>query len=136
MGTVTVIDEQRVTEVAGGVHNGVLLIAPEALSAALGWSLEPEGLCRGDVCIPVRDQHALRKGDALDLQAVAGALHRPYVANPDAAIAALGAPVAERLAAVESGLAPDFELPDLNGTLHRLGDLRGRKVLLVAWASW
>ena len=31
---------------------------------------------------------------------------------------------------------PDFELPDLSGTLHRLSDHRGRKVLLIAYASW
>ena len=30
----------------------------------------------------------------------------------------------------------DFELPDLDGKLHRLSDYRGQKVLLVTWASW
>ncbi|HSY78461.1 MAG TPA: redoxin domain-containing protein [Verrucomicrobiae bacterium] len=32
--------------------------------------------------------------------------------------------------------APDFELPDLDGKLHRLSDYRGKKVFLLAWASW
>jgi len=32
--------------------------------------------------------------------------------------------------------APDFELPDLDGKMHRLSDYRGKKVLLAAWASW
>jgi peroxiredoxin len=33
-------------------------------------------------------------------------------------------------------MAPDFTLPDLSGTPRRLSDLRGKKVLLVTWASW
>ena len=32
--------------------------------------------------------------------------------------------------------APAFELPDLGGAVHRLGDLRGRVVLLFFWATW
>jgi peroxiredoxin len=32
--------------------------------------------------------------------------------------------------------APDFTLPDLAGKPHTLSHLRGKKVLLVTWASW
>ena len=32
--------------------------------------------------------------------------------------------------------APDFTLPDLAGQRHSLSDFRGKKVLLVTWASW
>ena len=32
--------------------------------------------------------------------------------------------------------APDFSLPDLAGRLHTLSDYRGKKVLLIAYASW
>jgi peroxiredoxin len=32
--------------------------------------------------------------------------------------------------------APDFTLPDLDGHLHSLAGHRGKKVLLVAYASW
>lgn len=31
--------------------------------------------------------------------------------------------------------APDFELPDLNGTVHRLSDYRGRIVILNFWSA-
>jgi hypothetical protein len=31
---------------------------------------------------------------------------------------------------------PDFQLPDLDGGSRRLSDLRGRKVLLLNFASW
>lgn len=33
-------------------------------------------------------------------------------------------------------LAPDFTLPDLEGTPHRLYDLKGQVVLLVFWTTW
>ena len=32
--------------------------------------------------------------------------------------------------------APDFTLPDLAGHMHSLSDYRGKKVLLIAYASW
>jgi hypothetical protein len=32
--------------------------------------------------------------------------------------------------------APDFTLPDMNGKIHSLSDFRGKKVLLLTWASW
>jgi peroxiredoxin len=42
----------------------------------------------------------------------------------------------ERTAALASLEAPDFTLPDPAGRPHRLSDYRGKKVLLVTWASW
>ncbi len=32
--------------------------------------------------------------------------------------------------------APNFTLPDMDGKVHSLADFRGKKVLLVTWASW
>jgi hypothetical protein len=32
--------------------------------------------------------------------------------------------------------APDFTLPDLDGRMHSLSDYRGRKVVLLTWASF
>jgi peroxiredoxin len=32
--------------------------------------------------------------------------------------------------------APDFSLPNMEGELIRLSDFRGKKVLLLTWASW
>ena len=35
-----------------------------------------------------------------------------------------------------AGQVPDFALPDRNGKTVRLSDFRGKKVLIVTWASW
>ena len=32
--------------------------------------------------------------------------------------------------------APNFTLPDKSGKPHSLSDFRGKKVLLITWASW
>jgi hypothetical protein len=42
----------------------------------------------------------------------------------------------ERSQALAAQQAPDFSLPDLDGRLHTLREHRGKKILLVAWASW
>ena len=106
------------------------------LPDALGWELKPEGLCRDDVCVPVRDRDALVRDDDLDLAAVADALDRPVVVDEEHRVVVLGVPVATRRSAVEGFRAPSFELPDLDGRMHRLEEWRGRKKLLVAFASW
>ena len=31
---------------------------------------------------------------------------------------------------------PDFSLPDMAGKMHSLAEFRGKKILLVTWASW
>ena len=106
-----------------------------ALEETLGWDLQPEGLCQGPMCIPV-DQSALVREDGLDLGVLAGALQRPLVTDEKHAVASLGASHHDRGDALASLDAPDFTLPDLDGNLHSLSDQRGKKVLLVAYASW
>lgn len=110
-------------------------IPADALEETLCWDLQPEGLCRGVVCVPV-DQSALVRDDALDLGVLADALQRPLVTDQKHAVASMGASHHDRGQALASLQAPDFTLPDLDGNLHSLSDQRGKKVLLVAYASW
>jgi len=37
---------------------------------------------------------------------------------------------------LESRVAPDVTIPDRRGRSVKLSDFRGKKVLLVTWASW
>jgi AhpC/TSA family len=96
---------------------------------SIGWERKPEGLCRADVCVPVP------AGD-LGLEGVAAALGRPLVTVGRGDVAAMGAAPSVRGAALLSGEAPEFTLPDLNGTQFSLSQFRGRKVVLYAYASW
>ena len=111
-------------------------LAPKALREALGWQLRAEGLCRGDRCVPVRDRDALLGERGIDLEVLADVLELPLVVDAEAGAAALGTAHADRAAVLESLEAPDFALPDANGRLHSLSDYRGKKVLLIVYASW
>ncbi len=50
---------------------------------------------------------------------------------------AVGAPVVERSVGTDVGMVhPDLRLPTLDGGFARLSDHRGKKVLLIHFASW
>jgi peroxiredoxin len=135
MTQLTIIDEDA-HGVEGLASDGRLLIDATGLGSALGWAIKPEGLCRGPVCVPVADPGALMVDGRIDVAAVADALGRPVVIDADARIAALGLGTDERRRALQGLEAPDFRLPDLDGTAHGLGEWRGKKKLLVTFASW
>ena len=66
----------------------------------------------------------------------AEAAGRPVALDLEERAAYLGVPASERARQLSSLEAPDFTLPDLQGKLHALSAQRGKKVLLVAYASW
>lgn len=103
--------------------------------AATGWRVEEQGLCRGDLCMPVATADVL-DGGRVDIAAVAAATGRPWVVEPAAHAGVLGEAAVTRSSALTSLHAPEFALPDLDGRVHRLSQYRGRKVLLAAYASW
>ena len=132
----TLIDEGRVVPLDVTLHGDAVRIAPDALAASLGWRLEAQGLCRGDVCVPVRDRAALETAEGIDLAALARVFDRPLAVDADEGVAVLGASATERAGRLATLEAPDFALPDLSGRMHTLRDQRGKKTLLIAWASW
>ncbi len=131
----TVIDDGVVHALDGSVQNDRVRFTPAAL-AALGWELHPEGLCREGLCIPVPHDRALETADGVDLAAFARVIDRPLALDLEERAAYLGVSAGERQRALRSLVAPDFALPDLAGRTHRLSEHRGKKVLLVAYASW
>jgi hypothetical protein len=115
-----------------------LWLSSGELEAATGWSSRPEGLCRGSVCMPIppgRERELLR-GDQLDVAALWRHLGQPLAHSADGRAWVLGTAAADRAATLRSLEAPDFSLPDRTGRLHSLSEHRGKKVLLVSWASW
>lgn len=132
----TLIHDGESRTIDATVASGRVALAASVVEETLGWKLRPEGLCQGDVCVPVRDRDALRSQQGIDLEALAQTLGRPLALDVEAGAAALGtsaSDVSARLATLE---APDFSLPDLGGVLHSLSEHRGKKVLLIAYASW
>ena len=132
----SLIDSNQVHSVEAQVEANGVRVPPESLREALGWTLEPEGLCRGAVCVPVRDPAALADERGIDLAGFAAALDRPLAVDTEERAAALGSSAAERSSQLASLEAPDFTLPDLAGRSHSLSEQRGKKVLLIAYASW
>jgi hypothetical protein len=68
--------------------------------------------------------------------AVAAALGRSTVVDADAGVVAVALPDEARRAALDALVAPPFALADLDGTVHDFAEWRGKKRLLVAFASW
>jgi hypothetical protein len=135
-----VLDGNRSATVAYTAADGGALIAATDLEPALDWTLKPEGLCRGDVCVPVRDR-TLVAGANVDIASVATLLGQPIVVDAARGVAAIGAAAHTRVEQMATLDAPDFSLPrvsngDDDGTMVSLHDFDRRKVLLLAWSSW
>lgn len=114
-----------------------LTIDSASFAAATGWVAKPEGMCKDDVCVPL-STGGFRPNETgsgeLDLAVVAERLQMPLVHDESAGIWALGPQAGGQ--ALTSAVAADLELPDADGNTFKLSALHGRKVLLVAWASW
>ena len=107
-------------------------------SAITGWSMKPEGFCKNDICVPTPPGKADRfvQGESINVSAFWDLMGKPAVRTADADVWLLGEGAGTRNDALLSLQAPDFTLPDLDGNLHSLSDYRGRRVLLITWASW
>lgn len=108
-------------------------VAPDDLAARTGWVAKPEGLCLGPVCVPAPG--ARLPDGRLDATVVAERLGMPLVHDEAHGLWALG-PATATGRALTTAEVPDLELPDRDGNPFRLSSFHGRKVLLVAWASW
>ena len=136
MDHLTLIDDGRAIEVPARFSAAGVRLQPAGVAAQLGWELKAEGLCRGALCVPVRNAPDLANAEGIDLVALASALGRPLALDLDERAAYLGASAAERGAQLATLQAPEFTLPDLSGRPHALSDYCGKKVLLIAYASW
>ena len=108
-------------------------LSPEELHQRGGWELKPEGACKGDVCIPLRAPVTDANG-RVDLTGFAEHLGMPVVADDDHGLWALGPPTAGHV--LQSAVMPELELSDFDGRPYDFAASRGRKVVMVAWASW
>ena len=103
----------------------------KAFETATGWQLKPEGACKGDVCIPLKSQPE----DVVNIEALARDMNLPLVHDAQAELWALG-PESIGGSSLTTAEAADFELPDINGNLFKLSSLKGKKILVYAWAPY
>ena len=136
---ITVLTESGEHTMPGAESRGDALWVPATEArATTGWEAKPEGLCQGDVCVPLPAgrERELLDGSRINLAALWRHLGRPALHSARGDVWVLGESAQQRAAALASLEAPDFTLPDVTGSMHRLSDYRGKKVLLVTWASW
>lgn len=99
---------------------------PADLERRTGWTIKPEGACRGEVCVPLPAPFDVRElAKRLRMALVRDEAHGVWALGPESGGHALS-----------SAELPDIALPDRNGRDFELRSLRGTKVIMVAWASW
>ncbi len=139
----TVLYNERVVAIEQTLPDASdLWVTPADLTRINDFVLKPEGACLADLCIPVlqdrdSDMYVTRSGQGwFNVTGLADKLEQAHVTDYADSIWSFGAMPLERRAFFRGGEAPDFALPDRDGNIVRLSDFRGKKVLLLTWASW
>ena len=138
-----VIYDGVATEVAVAPNSSTdLWITTNDLARATRFVIKPQGVCRDELCFPLpknrKADFVSKKGSTawFNLSEFARLIKQPFAQDEKNGVWYFGAGVQEQNGYLVSLEAPNFTLPDLNGRMHSLTDFRGKKVLLVTWASW
>jgi hypothetical protein len=135
----TVLYDDRATVVAStladpkNVRDG-LWVRKTDLTRINGFELKPQGACRADVCIPVKKD--MTRGEYFDLTAFARMVGQSVVVDSGSRVWSFGEIPVLRGSYLNSRIAPDFAVPNRQNRVVHLSDFRGKKVLVVTWASW
>jgi hypothetical protein len=144
---VTVLYSDRTTDIAGALLEPGALLVPEGdLERATGWNLEGAGLSAGGLAVAAPREGAragagavvcVRDGKTyVDLLALARKIDQVAVEERERRVFGFGPVPALRASRLDTAEAPDFALQDRKGRTVRLSDFRGKKVLVITWASW
>lgn len=108
------------------------------LTRATRFVLKPQGACLDEFCVPIPKSRrtAFLRGELFNLAELARTLKQPTVHDDANAIWLFGSRPDSLMQLANTLEAPDFTLPDSKGVSHSLRDFRGKRVLLVTWASW
>jgi AhpC/TSA family protein len=142
-GRATVLYQNRVVELERTLPDPTdLWVLPKDLPRINDFELKPEGACLAELCIPVRQDRdseifvtRARQG-WFNVTELARRLQQAFVADQQHSVWSFGNIPVTRNAFLQTTMAPDFALPDQHGKLVRLSDFKGKKVLIVTWASW
>jgi hypothetical protein len=78
----------------------------------------------------------MMRGNYFNLTAFAARVGQRQIADPGGRVWSFGEIPVVRGSFLEGRIAPDFVVPDRAGRAVRLSQFRGKKMLLVTWASW
>jgi len=139
---ITIIYDDKASEIRDANQDaGQFWIGTADLKRATQFALKPQGICRNELCFPIpksqEAQFVQKNGGKtwFNLVAFARLVHQP-IAHDEALSTWYFGLRSDQIAGLTSLKAPDFHLPDMSGKIHALSDFRGKKVLLVTWASW
>jgi hypothetical protein len=131
------------TEVAADPDAGKdLWVSPAELTRATKFEIKPEGICAAALCYPIPEARkgeffATRGGESrFNLSAFGRLLELPAASDAKNDVWYFGPRPEEQNGYLKTLVAPDFTLPDVDGKNHSLSDFRGKKVLIITWASW
>jgi len=137
-----ILANDQITKVTTFQDNSdTLWIKAVELKAATGFDLKKSGACYDplNICIPLLEDGFVQEdadGQWLNVSKLAARLEQACVSNEDKTVWSLGLIPAARKAMLASSIAPDFEIADIKGETIRLSDFKGKKVLIVTWATW
>ena len=142
-GRAVVIYDGVSSEVATSPANAKdLWVTLKDLTRATRFVVKPQGICRDELCFPIpkgRKSDFISKRDGVEwfnLSEFARLVKQPATHDDNNSVWYFGKREDERGTYLASLEAPNFTLPDMSGHTHSLSDFRGKKVLLITWASW
>jgi hypothetical protein len=139
---VVIYDNTATEVVASSEPSEDLWITTRDLGRATKFEIKPQGVCRDELCFPLpkdkKDRFVVKKasGAWFNLTEFARLLKQPVASDSGHSIWLFGPRPAAQNDHIRTLEAPEFTLPDIAGKMHSLSGYRGKKVLLVTWASW
>ena len=144
----TIIYDGVVTEVAAppaslpAPNSADLWVTLSDLTRATRFEVKPKGVCRDELCFPISKARrgaffiTQSKVTWFNLSEFARLVRQPTAYDEKHSVWYFGPRTEVQNGYLASLEAPVFTLPDISGKMHSLAEFRGKKVLLVTWASW
>lgn len=110
-----------------------LRVSATDFASTTGWDAKPEGMCRGEVCVPAP---GALDGNTVDVETASARLGMPIVHDAAHGVWSLG-PATATGRTLSSAIARfPSSLIDAMGRGFDFASLRGRRIIMIAWASW
>jgi hypothetical protein len=142
VGQTVIYDGKAVRVASAQVKAADLWMSVDDLTAATGFRVKPEGICRDELCFPVPVKRRAEfiathdKTTLFNLSAFAALIGQQVARDTKNGVWYFGTRSSTHDAYLDTLEAPNFTLPDASGKMHSLSDFRGKKVMIVTWASW